>query len=221
MKPMSEVYLMDCLEGMKHYPDRYFDLAVVDPPYGIGIHKMNFTQSTKSKKAKRNDYSDITDWDSKVPSLEYFQELFRVSKNQIIWGGNYFDLPNTKSWIVWDKRENEKYSNDFADGEMAWTSFDKPLRIFRYLWSGMLQKNMKNKQKRIHPTQKPIELYEWIFMNYAKNGYKILDTHLGSGSSRIAASKMNLDFIGFETNGNYFKKSVKRYNDFISQIRLF
>lgn len=219
--PCNVVYHEDCMEGLKRFPDNYFDLAVVDPPYGIGIHKMNYTQSLNGGVAKRRDYSSVTDWDANVPTPEYFLELKRVSKNQIIWGGNYFDLPATKSWIVWDKRTEAKYSNDFADGELAWTSFDIPLKIFRWLWSGMMQQNMKHKQERIHPTEKPVQLYEWIFQNYTSDGYLILDTHLGSGSSRIAAHKAGLSFVGFETNNKYYNDQEKRFKTFTSQLRMF
>jgi site-specific DNA-methyltransferase (adenine-specific) len=219
---ISEVQNIDCMKGMSKYPDNYFDLAVVDPPYGIGIHKMNYTQSTKGGVAKRRDYSSVTDWDSAIPTKEYFDELFRISKNQIVWGGNYFTeiLPPTKGWILWDKRTEQKYNNDFADGEIAWTSFDKPLRIYRYLWSGMLQGNMKDKQQRIHPTQKPVPLYQWILTEYAKEGWKILDTHLGSGSSRIAAHNLGFDFVGFELDKDYFEASEKRFKEVTSQLTL-
>lgn len=217
----SETYLMDCIVGMKQYPDKYFDLAVVDPPYGIGIHKMNYTQNTKGGVAKRKDYSSVTDWDANVPSIEYFIELMRVSKNQVIWGGNYFDLPQTKSWIVWDKRTDDKYSNDFADGELAWTSFDRQLKIFRWLWSGMMQGDMKNKETRFHPTQKPVQLYDYIFKNCTEPGQRVLDTHLGSGSSRISAHKYGLNFTGFEICEDYFLAQEDRFQSYQIQLNLF
>jgi len=187
--------------------------------------KMNYTQSTKGGVAKRIDYSSVTDWDSAIPTKEYFDELQRISKNQIIWGGNYFTeiLPAVKGWILWDKRTEQKYNNDFADGEMAWTSFDKPLRIYRYLWSGMLQGNMKDKQQRIHPTQKPVALYEWLLINYAKEGDKILDTHFGSGSIAIAVDKvnkydnMNLHLTACEIDKDYIDMAVKRISESIKQ----
>ena len=222
LKKESIVYNEDCMIGMARYPDKYFDLAVVDPPYGIGIHKMNYTQSLNGGVAKRRDYSAITEWDENAPPPEYFLELMRVSKNQIIWGGNYFALPLTKSWVVWDKRTQSKYSNDFADGELAWTSYDLPLKMFRWLWSGMMQQNMKHKQERIHPTEKPIALYEWIYMNYLPNGGKVIDTHLGSGSNRIAADKQrNIDFYGWEIDKDYFDAQEKRWQDYKSQLTLF
>ena len=211
----------DNIELMARYPDKYFDLAIVDPPYGINIHKMNYTQSIKGGVTKRNDYSAITDWDSNVPNQEYFNELFRVSKNQIIWGGNYFELPLTKSWIIWDKKTEEKYSNDFADCEMAWNSFNKPAKVVRYLWSGMLQPNMKDKQKRIHPTEKPYQLYKWILDKYAKEGDKILDTHLGSGSIAIACHDYKFDLTACELDKEYFDKAMQRINNHTAQQKLF
>jgi site-specific DNA-methyltransferase (adenine-specific) len=199
---ISETFNIDCIEGMKQYPDKYFDLAVVDPPYGIGASEMTMG-SGKNKKYKKG-----KNWDNQTPSEEYFNELFRVSKNQIIWGGNYFKLPITKSWILWDKGI---YGDcDFADGEMAWTSFDKVLRIAQIRYKGFLGADTE----RIHPTQKPIALYEWIFTNYAKECMKILDTHLGSQSSRIAAYKSKLDFIGFELDKEYFEQGNQRFEEF-------
>lgn len=229
MKDYLKITNEDNMELMARYPDNYFDLAIVDPPYGIGIHKMNYTQSTNGGVAKRRDYSNITDWDSAIPTKEYFDELNRVSKNQIVWGGNYFTeiLPPTKGWILWDKRTEEKYNNDFADGELSWTSFDKPLRCFRWLWSGMLQQNMKNKEERIHPTQKPIALYQWLLQNYAKQGDKILDTHLGSGSIAIAIDsvnkieKMELTLTACELDKEYYDKAIDRIEKETSWQSLF
>jgi site-specific DNA-methyltransferase (adenine-specific) len=206
---------------MARYPDNYFDLAIVDPPYGINIQKMNYTQSTKGGVAKRKDYSSVGNWDSETPTKEYFNELKRVTKNQIIWGGNYFELPLTKSWIIWDKKTEDKYSNDFADCEMAWNSFDKPAKIVRYLWSGMLQPDMKDKQKRIHPTEKPYQLYKWILDKYAKQGDKILDTHLGSGSIAIACHDYGFDLTACELDKEYFDKAMQRINNHVAQQKLF
>jgi len=218
-----ELHNVDCLPFMKQCEDKQFDLAIVDPPYGIGIHKMNYTQSTKGGVAKRRDYSSVTDWDSAIPTKEYFDELQRISKNQIVWGGNYFTeiLPPTKGWILWDKRTEQKYNNDFADGEMAWTSFDKPLRIYRYLWSGMLQGNMKDKQQRIHPTEKPKQLYKWILDNYAEKGSKIIDTYLGSGSIALACDELKYDLVGIEISKEYFDKANKRLDIARRQQTLF
>ena len=204
---------MDCMELMKQYPDKYFSLAVIDPPYGLDLANMNMGIG-KSKKASKiqNRKWKPKDWDKETPSKEYFDELFRVSKNQIIWGGNYFDLPPCKNYIIWDKEIPEGLS--FADCEMAWTSFDKAPKICRY--SAYLDKNSK-----FHPTQKPIYLYSYILKNYAKEGDKILDTHLGSGSSRIAAHKAKLDFVGCEIDAEYFEKQEKRFKQFISQLTIF
>ena len=200
----SVVYLMDCMEGLKQIPDKYFELAIVDPPYGIDINpNMGIKKGQKKRHEKIN-------WDNEIPPQEYFDELFRISKNQIIWGGNYFPLPPTKHFIFWDKLNPEGLS--FSDGEMAWTSFNKAIRK----WS---RRNAID--GKIHPTQKPIDLYEWLIKNYAKENDKILDTHLGSGSSRIAAYKANLSFMGFELDEDYFKASVKRFEQHTNQTRLF
>jgi site-specific DNA-methyltransferase (adenine-specific) len=201
------------MEVMARYPDKYFDLAVVDPPYGLDLANMNMGIG-KSKKASKihNRKWKPKDWDKETPSNDYFDKLFRISKNQIIWGGNYFELPPCKNYIIWDKEIPQGLS--FADCEMAWTSYDKAPKIFRY--SAYLDKASK-----FHPTQKPIALYSWIFKNYAKEGDKILDTHLGSGSSRIAAHKAGLDFVGCELDKEYFEAQEKRYNLFISQTDLF
>lgn len=201
---------MDCLAGLRHYPDNYFDLAVVDPPYGIEI---NMNMGRKKGQPKRHNEKD---WDNQIPEEAYFNELFRVSKNQIIWGGNYFPLPLTKSWIFWDKNVPEGVS--FADGELAWTSFDKTLVKAKIDYSGF--QGMDNGGK-IHPTQKPVRLYDWIYMKYAKQGDLILDTHVGSGSSRIAADKAGLNFVGFEIDEEYFNAANKRFDNFKSQTRLF
>lgn len=210
---VSEVYLMDCVDLMKHYPDKYFDLAVVDPPYGIDLANMNMGigKSKKASKIKNRKWVS-KDWDLSVPQMEYFIELFRVSQNQVIWGGNYFDLPPCKNYIIWDKEIPNGLS--FADCEMAWTSFDKAPKMFRY--SAYL-----DKQSKFHPTQKPIKLYDWIFNKYSTEGMKILDTHLGSGSSRISANKNKLHFVGCEIDAEYFEKQEKRYKDFVSQTRMF
>ena len=210
----------DNMQLMSRYEDNYFDLAIVDPPYGIDIHKMNYTQSTKGGVAKRKDYSSVGDWDSRTPTDEYFKELFRVTKNQVIFGGNYFNLPLTKSWLIWDKRTQDKYSNDFADCEMAWNSFNKTAKIFRWLWSGMMQQDMKNKEIRIHPTQKPVQLYEWLLMNYAKEGDKILDTHLGSGSIALACHNLGYDLTACELDKEYYDSAIKRLNEHTAQLRI-
>lgn len=206
----SEVYLMDCIEGMKHYPDKYFDLACIDPPYGIG-HSLLSGEKRGSKFVRTERH---VDWDV-LPTDNFWIELFRVSKNQIIWGGNYFldNLPPTRGMIIWDKIQ--MFSG--ADFEFAWTSFDNSAKAFR-----MSRVEAYGNIDKIHPTQKPISLYDFCFQ-FAKleAGAKVLDTHLGSGSSRISANKNGLNFVGFEVEEEYFNKSCKRYDDFVSQVRLF
>ena len=207
-------YNMDCMQGMKEFPDKYFDLAIVDPPYGIGVGSMAYTNGVQvvgKALAKRRDYSGHGDWDKAIPEKTYFDELFRVSRNQVIWGGNYFTeyLKPSKSWIVWDKRCEEKYSDSFADCELAWTN-KGVARVFRFLYKGMLQENMANKEQRFHPTQKPVALYKWILDNYAKPGYKILDTHVGSASSLIACEDFGFQYVGFEIDAEYYKLGTER-----------
>ena len=209
---------MDCLDFMKQCDDNAFDLAIVDPPYGIDADQKR-GDTGRNGHIKQRDYH-IGNWDKGIPTPEYFAELKRVSKNQIIWGGNYFldYLGNTSCFIVWDKDNGDNY---YADCELAWTSFDTAVRKFQWRWNGMLQQNMKDKEERIHPTQKPVALYDWILQNYAERGNLILDTHLGSGSSRIAAYKGGFNFVGFEIDQEYYEKQEKRFNDFKSQLRLF
>ena len=213
-------YNVDCMEYMATLPDKAFDLAVVDPPYGIG--ESGNKNCTRSNLTRSKNYKDFAGCDKQTPPREYFLELSRVSKNQIIFGANHFadklEHPQSSCWIVWDK-ENGK--TDFADCELAWTSFKSAVRIFRFRWQGMLQGNMANKEVRIHPTQKPVALYTWIFSRYAKLGDKILDTHLGSGSSRIAAYKMGLDFVGCEIDPDYFKAQEERFENYTNQTSLF
>lgn len=200
---ISEVFNMDCMEGMKQYPDKYFDLAVVDPPYGIDINK-------SGRLVKENGW-EYKDWDSAIPKIEYFLELARVSKNQIIWGGNYFALDATRCFLIWDKQQPEGVS--FASCEFAWTSFNASAKTFYQRPQG---------ENRIHPTQKPIKLYSWIYKNYLPNGGKVLDTHLGSGSNRIAADKAgNIDFIGYELDKDYYEAQEKRFKDYKLQLNLF
>jgi site-specific DNA-methyltransferase (adenine-specific) len=214
--PLSLVFNEDCVAGMKRFSDKHFDLAIVDPPYGIG--QGGEKNHTRGKLAVAKDYHSFND--DKIPSPEYFIELFRVSKNQIIWGGNYFveHLKNSSCWIVWDK---DNGACDFADCELAWTSFDTAVRKFKWKWQGMLQEDMKDKEKRIHHCQKPVQLYEWLLKNYAKSGDKILDTHVGSGSSRIACEKAGLDYVGYEIDTIHFNNQEKRFKDHLVQGRLF
>ena len=234
MELTSELILGDCLAHMKKYPNDYFDLAVVDPPYGINATNMNMggvntqkggniSTAMRIKKGRLNtgsekvrnrilNKSDI-DWDNDIPSPEYFKELFRISKHQIIFGGNYFKLPPTRCIICWDKRQPWK---NFSQWEMAWTSFDKPAVMYRISNTGG-----DNHEKKIHPTQKPVRLYDNIFRDFATKGMKVLDTHVGSGSSRISASKAKLHFIGFEKDEQYYNDSIKRFELFEKQLRLF
>jgi len=207
---ISEVKNMDCMEYMSQFPDNYFELAIVDPPYGIGANKM--TLGNGKKKIFRGN----NDWDNVIPSKEYFNELFRVSKNQIIWGGNYMTefLKPTSSWVFWDKGTGD---NDFADGELAWNSFGGALRKINKSWVGA---NAKDGMERIHPTQKPIYLYRWLLFKYAKPNDKILDTHLGSGSSRIAADMEGFDFYACELDKDYFDASCKRFEEYKQQLKL-
>jgi len=209
---MIELLNCDCMEYMATVPDKYFDLAIVDPPYGINASKGTWGSSNKGKVT---DYGK-KDWDKEIPSDEYFLGLQRVSKNQIIWGGNYFGLKPSSCWLVWDKLN----SADFADCELAWTSFESAVRKFTYRWNGMLQQNMKDKEIRIHPTQKPVALYNWLLTNYAKKGQRILDTHLGSGSSAIAAHYFGVDFVGCELDKDYFEAAKARFDMATKQLAM-
>ena len=214
--PISEVYNMDCRAAMREMPDKAFSLAIVDPPYGIGI--ANKKDGFHSRKGKRsyNPHAKKS-WDSSIPPPEYFSELMRVSENQIVWGGNYMTdyLYASRCWIFWDK---VKSVQNYADGEFAWTSFDENARKVTIQHSGFLR---SDPQKSIHPTQKPIALYKWLLQNYAKPGDTILDTHLGSGSSRIAAYDMGFDFTGYELDTEYFNASDARFKNHISNLKLF
>ena len=215
---------MDCMEGMKRFPDKYFDLAIVDPVYGDvtkgGYMTHNKGQHIGTGKAKQKGYHPGL-WNQGKSGEEYFAELFRVSKNQIIWGGNYFTdyMPTSQGWIIWDKLHPEGIT--FADCELAWTSFDKATRIFRFMWNGMIQGNMKSRENRIHPTQKPVALYEWIINNYAKDSDIILDTHVGSASSLIACYNTNHKYVGFEIDETYYELAKKRIEQETAQINLF
>lgn len=211
------VYNMDHVEFMKRIPNKYYSLAIIDPNYGIGEDGLK--NHSRGNCAKPTLYTP-KNWDKESVSKTTLNEIIRVSKNQIIWGANHFisKIPyDSPAWIVWDKKNGD---NDFADCELAWTSFNSAVRIFRFRWAGMLQENMKDKETRIHPTQKPVQLYKWILQNYAKPGDTILDTHLGSGSSRIAAYDAGLDFTGIEIDKEYFDASVKRFEAFKAQLTL-
>lgn len=192
---------------MARYPDNYFDLAIVDPPYGLGS---KLVDGGKSNKRKYNGNRDSVKWDE-VPSKEYFQELFRVSKNQIIWGSNYFDLPPTRCNLIWDKKQVNFTGADF---ELAWTSFDKASKAFR------LTRVEAYTDGKIHPTQKPISLYAWILDKYAKPGDKILDTHLGSGSIAIACHDYGFELTACEQDKDYYNDAIKRIQNNVSQLKL-
>ena len=193
---------MDCLDGMKLMPNNSVDLVVTDPPYGIGIG----SKVGGGKLAKVKEYISFDD--SKIPTKEIFNEMLRVSKNQIIFGGNYFIryLTNSSCWIVWDKDN----TGNFADCELAWTSFNTAVRKFKYRWNGMLQENMSWKEKRFHPTQKPVPLGRWLLKHYAKEGDLIFDPFAGSGSFLVACKQKGFDFIGCEINKDYIKIANKR-----------
>lgn len=202
---MTQAFNRDCLAAMREMPYKAFDLAVVDPPYGIG-------DKFKGGKTGKMNFNEVVNkgWDT-APPPEYFKELFRVSKKAIIWGGNYFDLPPSRCFIVWDKGISEDFS--LAMCEMAWCSFDGLAKIVRIV--------VPKDGSKIHPTQKPVALYRWIFSRYAKPGDKILDTHLGSGSSRIAAYDAGLDFVGYEIDKTYFDLQEERFAKHTAQQNLF
>ena len=225
---MNIAYQMDCMDGMKRYPDKYFDLAVVDPPYFSGPERRAYYGASKSATGVARHYYPVTEhW--KVPGSDYFQELYRVSKKFIIWGCNYYDEQFPPGRIVWDKCNGD---STFSDCELAATNCHDSVRLFRYMWNGMMQGksitegyiaqgNKKKNEVRIHPTQKPTDLYRWIFMKYTKMGDKILDTHLGSGTSRRAAYDFGLDFVGFEIEKTYFDLQEKVFQEYTAQVRLF
>jgi site-specific DNA-methyltransferase (adenine-specific) len=210
----SVLYLMDCMEGMSQIPDKHFDLAIVDPPYGINYDIMQNEQADNERISNGGKWLKYhkTKWDSETPTDEYWQELFRVSKNQIIWGGNYFYKVDLTGIIIWNKGKN----GTMKEGELAKTSFNT-FKIFDY---SRIDAYVNSGSQKIHPTQKPIKLYDWLLHNYAKQGDKILDTHVGSGSSRIACDKLDFDFTGFEIDEDYFHASVKRFENFVSQLRI-
>jgi len=203
---MIHLYNQDCMEAMASMEDNQFDLAIVDPPYGWGE-----TNQTKKLTDERWNLYENKNWNV-APTKEYFDELFRVSKHQIIWGGNYFDLPPTKCFIFWDKQQS---FFRFADGELAWTSFNSVAKKFVYGYT-----NFINYEERFHPTQKPVALYTWLLGKYAQQGWKILDTHLGSGSSAIAAHDMGFEFHGYELDEEYYEAASKRLQQHQRQLKL-
>lgn len=196
---VSEVYNMDCMDYMKSIPDKFFDLAIVDPPYGLGSKR---TQGSGRLKGRCLNRGNIKRWDIR-PGKEYFDELFRVSHNQIIWGGNYFQLPVCRCFVCWDKQQ---VWENFSQCELAWTSFDKPAKLIT-----LPNRGGQSDKGKFHPTQKPIELYTYLLQTFGKSGDKVLDTHLGSGSSRIAAYKLGFDFYATEIDCMYFKAQEERF----------
>jgi len=220
MLELNGFYNMDCMEGMAEIPDKFFELAIVDPPYFDVVNKLGYYGcDVSSSKCKRRKYKPCDSW--KIPDNKYYTELCRISKNQIIWGINYFNkfinVPTGR--IVWDKGKNEACT--FSDGEIASCSLIDTVRFFRYLWDGFLQENMKNKDVKFHPTQKPVKLYEWLLSNYAKQGDKILDTHVGSASSLIACHNLGFEYMGFEFDKDYFEAATKRLEAVKAQMRLY
>ncbi len=199
-------YLMDCMEGMAMFPDKFWDLAIVDPPYGIGASRGGCGSRTR-----KYDRSNKNAWDDKPPDDSYWSELSRVSNNQVVWGMNNYQLPPTQHFIVWDKKQPDGVT--FAQAELAWTSFIGTSKIWQMSSNG--QKN------RIHPTQKPIALYKWLLSNYAKPGDKILDTHVGSASSLIACHQMGFDYWGFEIDPDYYQAATERLNKAKAQVDIF
>ena len=210
-KPRIDLIHGDCMDYMATLPDNAFELAIVDPPYGIDAAKKPISMG-----AWKRDIHEPKEWDSTIPSKEYFNELIRVSKNQIIWGGNYFldFLGATRCMVVWDKNNG---TNMMADCEIAWTSFNSSVRKFTRSHIDDYNQGIE----RIHPTQKPVALYRWLLHNYAKQGDRILDTHLGSGSSAIACHGMGFDMVGIELDADYYQASVKRFKEQTSQLGIF
>jgi site-specific DNA-methyltransferase (adenine-specific) len=197
------IYNEDCLAAMKLMDDNAFDLAIVDPPYGIDINSSG----------RLGHYGGRgKNWDKKTPTVEYFNELERISVNRIIWGANYFNMPPTRCFLIWDKKQPQGVS--FASCEYAWTSFDQSAKTF-------YKRPQNTDEQRIHPTQKPVKLYEWLLDNYAKEGDKILDTHLGSGSIAIACHNRGFDLTAYEIDKDYFEATSKRIQDHVSQLTLF
>lgn len=215
---MIELLNTDCLEYMATLPDNAFDLAIVDPPYGIDADNKNNGKNSdrheKTSMAKINTYKK-TNWDNEIPTDKYFEQLFRVSKRQIIWGANFFGLKG--GMIYWHKNVTMP---TYSTGELAWVSWMQKMDFVNITWHGMLQHDMKDKEQRIHPTQKPVKLYRWLLQKYAKPGDKILDTHGGSMSSAIACHDMGFDLTLCEVDKDYYELGVRRYNDEIKQLKL-
>ncbi|AZR97024.1 DNA methylase [Streptococcus suis] len=224
---MSKFINADCIDVMREYPDNYFDLAIVDPPYFSGPEKRKFYGSKISPIGVQRLYGQTSEWE--VPGKDYFDELFRVSKNQIIWGVNYFQYDFGPGRIVWDKVNGQ---SSFSDCEITYCSIHDSVRLFRYMWNGMMQGkslaeghvqqgNKRLNEKRIHPTQKPVNLYRWLVQKYAKEGDRILDTHVGSASSLIAFEEAGLEYVACEKDEQIYQLALARLDDYKSQIKLF
>lgn len=224
---MSKFINADCMDVMRQYPDDYFDLAIVDPPYFSGPEKRKYYGRKISPIGVQRLYGQMSEWE--VPGTEYFEELFRVSKNQIIWGVNYFQYNFGPGRIVWDKVNGQ---SSFSDCEIAYCSMHDSVRLFRYMWNGMMQGksiaeghvqqgNKRLNEKRIHPTQKPINLYRWLIQKYATEGDKILDTHVGSASSLIACKELGFEYIGCELDKDIFELAKQRLETYEMQVKLF
>lgn len=224
---MSKFINANCLDVMRQYPDAYFDLAIVDPPYFSGPEKRKFYGRKISPIGVQRLYGQTSEW--QIPNKDYFDELLRVSKNQIIWGVNYYDYSFGSGRIVWDKVNGQ---SSFSDCELAYCSFHDSVRLFRYMWNGMMQGksiseghiqqgNKALNEVRIHPTQKPVNLYLWLLQSYAKKGDKILDTHVGSASSLIAYEELGLDYVGCELDKNIFDLAKQRLEAYKMQVKLF
>lgn len=223
--PISTVFNEDCVPALLNFPNNFWDIAIVDVPYGIDASNMKLGEGKAGRWSGPKPYKR-GDWDQDAPGGDYWEQLFRVSRHQIIWGANHFisrlmpfiDI-DSPSWVVWDKNNGE---TSFADVEMAWTSFKKPARLFKYTWSGYLQERMGDrKEERIHPTQKPVYAYRWLLQKFAQGGWKVLDTHMGSQSSRIAALQEGFDFWGWEIDMDYFNEGCARYDIEASKQTLF
>lgn len=230
---LNKIINADCLEVMRGMPDKCVDLVLTDPPYGIGesmgknrsrgsaagANKWKGSRNTTGVGVASTDFG-FSQWDNEIPSHDYFKEIFRVSRNQIIFGGNYYSeyLRNSSCWIVWDK---DNGTTDFADCELAWTSFKSAVRKFKYMWNGMLQENMSEKEIRIHPTQKPVTLFEWILNKYSEPGQIILDPFLGSGTTAAACINLNRQFIGIEISPDYCRLAEERIRRATAQTRMF
>lgn len=223
---MIELINIDNLEFMRNCLDNQFDLSIVDPPYGIGADKAQNKAAQQRLNAKGTSKAGRhwkmykqTNWDDAIPTKEYFDELFRISKNQIIWGGNYFTeyLPPTMGWLIWNKMQR---NFSLADGEMAWSSFNKAMRIFDFSRGAALADN-NNRGGRFHPTQKPVQLYKWILDKYANKGDKILDTHLGSGGIAIACHDYDFEMVGLEIDKDYYTMALRRLDDHRAQLKMF